>query len=99
MEDEDYPRVRLEDFFTEVMEHHIGIAISRSGMELAENPDLGERVSELLKKDKALTMIVLGIAAKSGGSPPHVFTTLTTGFMMGVAVALELLNEKEKYLN
>jgi hypothetical protein len=91
----DLPRITLEDFFEEVLARHLSAAIKWSGEELAQKPELGKKISHLLMSEPELTKIVLGISVQSQSPPPHDYTTFTTGIMIGISLALELLNEKE----
>ncbi len=96
---EDRPRFNIADFFTEVMQHHLSQALARSGQELNDNPELTQQLADLLQKDPELTKTVLMISVQNRIPPPEVFTCIHTGFMMGIALVLELLNEREDYLH
>jgi hypothetical protein len=97
MEDDD-PKLNLEYFFEEATARHLENAIKWSGQELVTTRSLSEKITTLLKGNKELTHIVLGISAVSGVPPPVVFNNITTGFSMGVALVLECLNDREEFL-
>jgi hypothetical protein len=95
--DDDDPKLNLEYFFDEATERHLENAIKWSGKELVSTPALAEKITTLLKGNKELTNIVLGISVTSRVSPPIVFNDITTGFVMGVALVLECLNDREEF--
>lgn len=91
----DMPRIDIGLFLEEVKAHHLSKAIEWSGRELMSNPKIAEKITGLLMGESELTKIVLAIAVQSGIQPPIVHNNITTGFIMGIALALELLNERE----
>lgn len=97
-EHDDRPIIRIEDVLEEVMDHHVTDAIRKSGIEIVENPEIGQKLCDLLKSCREINPIVFGISAQSGTPPPHVINTITSGVVMGMAIIIELLNEREDYI-
>ena len=92
---EDVPKIRLVDFFEEVMQHHLDGSIKKSLDEFMNSEELQNKLEEVIKSSKEATTLVLSISARSGVSPPIISTNLHIGIIIGVGLALELLNERE----
>lgn len=94
-EHNDRPIIKIADVLEEIMEHHVSDAISKSGFEIVENPEICLKICDLLKNCREINPIVFGISAQSGTPPPLVMNTITSGVVMGMAIIIELLNERE----
>ena len=92
---EELPRITLKYFFEEVMIHHVDQAIKRSLQEFMSDPELQEKVYEVIRGSKEATQAVLASSVRSGVKPPEIATAIQMGIVIGVGLALELLNEKE----
>ena len=91
-------KINLKDLLDEVGPEDLQIAMEWSGKEVIENPLIASIVSDILLGSKELTKVVLGISVATRCQPPQVHNTIATGFIMGIALVLELLNKKESPL-
>lgn len=89
-------KIGLADLLDEISPEDLSNALRWSGAEIVENPRIGEFMSELLLKDRDVTKVVLGISANSCVPPPYVHNTLASGFIMGIALIVEMLNKGEE---
>lgn len=89
------PRINLKDFFEEVMIHHMDQAIKNSLDEFMSDEDLRDKVDAVIKGSREATNAVLASSARSRVPPPEMATAIQMGIIMGVGLALELLNERE----
>lgn len=89
-------KIGLADLLVEIAPGDLSRALRWSGAEIIKNPKIGEFMSNLLIGDRDVTKVVLGISANSGVPPPYVHNTLTSGFIMGIALVVELLNKEEE---
>jgi hypothetical protein len=89
-------KIGIADLLDEINPEDLKRAIEWSGMEIVSNPKIAETLSGLLMGEKEVTKIVLGISVASQTPPPFVSNTLASGFIMGIALVLELLNKKEE---
>jgi hypothetical protein len=90
--DDDGPKIILADLFEEVKAEYLAKAIDWSGRDIVATPELAEKINSLLLGNRELTKIVLGISVQSGMPPPMIHNTITTGFIMGVSMVIEMLN-------
>jgi hypothetical protein len=97
--DDDVPKMTLADLMEEATAEFLARAIDWSGREIICNPKLAEQIHSLLLENKDLTKIVLGISVQSGMPPPMIHNTVTTGFIMGVSMVIEMLNAREEAPN
>jgi hypothetical protein len=91
----DHPRITLKYLFEEVMLHHLDQAIPRSIAEYMEDPELQDTITKIIQDSKEASQATLAISVRSRIPPPAVATCLQMGLIMGIGIALELLNEKE----
>ena len=89
------PKITLKYFFEEVMIHHMDQAIRSSLDEFMSDPELRDKVDEVIKGSREATQAVLASSSRSRVNPPEMATAIQMGIIIGVGLALELLNEKE----
>lgn len=92
---DDKPKITLKYFFEEVMIHHMDQAIRNSLAEFMSDEELRDKVDEIIKGSREATNAVLASSARSRVNPPEIATAIQMGIIMGVGLALELLNERE----
>jgi len=91
----DIPKLKMKHFFEEVKVHHLDAAIPKSLTEYMADQDLQDTVVGIIQKSRQASQAILAGSAKSGVNPPEIATAMQMGIIIGVGLALELLNERE----
>jgi hypothetical protein len=89
------PNITLKDFFLEVAARHLDASIPKSMDEYNKDADLQDEVIRIIQDSRQASQAILVSCAKTGINPPVIATCMQMGIIIGVGLALELLNEKE----
>jgi hypothetical protein len=89
------PQLALRDFFPEVKVKHLDHSIPKTMSEYMGDPELQDAVTQIIQNSRQASQAVLSGSVKSGANPPVIATAMQMGIIIGVGLALELLNEKE----
>jgi hypothetical protein len=88
-------KIKLRDLLGEVMVHHVNNAFQRVMIELKDDPETDQKLSEVIMNSRQATEVTLSISAMTGLPPPQAATALNLGVALGIGLVLELLNERE----
>lgn len=88
-------KITLRDIFDEVEDHHMDQAVRQSMQEFLEDSELQEKVYQIMMASHEVTNAVLSSSVSAGVPPPKMQTAIQMGIIIGIGLAIELLNERD----
>lgn len=96
---DDTPKITIKDFFEEVTPEKMDAAARAITPGYIDDEELQDKIVRLIASSKIMSGVVRNSCSTRGANPQEAATDLTLGFIIGVSLVINLLNESEEIVN